>query len=322
MNVSVGSNLASCIDKTGRIWTWGNNAAGELGHGDFEPCPEPKTVALLHSKNVDLVSCGGGFVIALGHSRNHISSRSTAKQELEARFGGKRESTRERSSKKAQTTSKIGFDKARVYSPASRRIPLRQRSSGKPKREESLKTKTSAKKGYKSAHTEHLKHHRSKEEERTSELTKSVEGFSTLRTEAAWKAESDLTLEGRRIGYETVPVIEIRNKELEEQNVALKITVKNLEDRLDSAAREVSNNALDSVMRQMDDARKELEQLEEEKRFDQDVKRRQDDRIRSLEEEVHRLKLENDELRARVESDEVLDLKSANERLQDMVKSQ
>jgi hypothetical protein len=65
-DIAVGGSFALALDKNGRLWTWGANASGELGVGDYEPRASPYLLERLQSKTVVSVSCGGSFAIALG----------------------------------------------------------------------------------------------------------------------------------------------------------------------------------------------------------------------------------------------------------------
>jgi hypothetical protein len=46
----------SCAE--GQLFTWGDGVHGRLGHGDMEPCPEPRLVTSLQHRRVLNVSCG------------------------------------------------------------------------------------------------------------------------------------------------------------------------------------------------------------------------------------------------------------------------
>lgn len=54
------------VDSNGLVWTWGSNASGELGMGDFEPRITPFPVIALQGKTVTQLSCGGSYIMALG----------------------------------------------------------------------------------------------------------------------------------------------------------------------------------------------------------------------------------------------------------------
>ena len=48
------------------VWSWGSNASGELGVGDYDPRINPFPIVALQGKRVTKISCGGSFSIALG----------------------------------------------------------------------------------------------------------------------------------------------------------------------------------------------------------------------------------------------------------------
>eukprot|EP00300_Choanocystis_sp_HF-7_P020992 c20714_g1_i1.p1 GENE.c20714_g1_i1~~c20714_g1_i1.p1 ORF type:complete len:955 (-),score=218.13 c20714_g1_i1:73-2688(-) len=47
-----------CITKHGQVYTWGDSAAGQLGHGDSEICVRPKVVAELFGKTIVDIAAG------------------------------------------------------------------------------------------------------------------------------------------------------------------------------------------------------------------------------------------------------------------------
>lgn len=61
-----GSTLGAAIDVKGLLWTWGSNVSGELGVGDNEPKVHPYPVTALKKKQVNTISCGSQFIVALG----------------------------------------------------------------------------------------------------------------------------------------------------------------------------------------------------------------------------------------------------------------
>jgi alpha-tubulin suppressor-like RCC1 family protein len=46
-DVEVGASFGAVIDSRGMVWTWGSNASGELGVGDYEPRASPFPVVAL-----------------------------------------------------------------------------------------------------------------------------------------------------------------------------------------------------------------------------------------------------------------------------------
>ena len=79
VDVSVGGCFGAAIDRDGLLWTWGSNANGELGLGDYEARPYPYPVTLLKNKPVTRVACGGSFAIALGLLKDNQKSISRDK---------------------------------------------------------------------------------------------------------------------------------------------------------------------------------------------------------------------------------------------------
>ena len=74
-DVAVGASFSACIDDSGQVWTWGTNTRGELGLGDADPRMVPFPVIALKGKNVEQISCGGQFSMAIGKS---VPKRETA----------------------------------------------------------------------------------------------------------------------------------------------------------------------------------------------------------------------------------------------------
>ena len=66
--MSLGGGFGAVVDNNGLVWTWGSNASGELGMGDFEPRITPFPVIALQGKTVTSLSCGGSYIMALGRN--------------------------------------------------------------------------------------------------------------------------------------------------------------------------------------------------------------------------------------------------------------
>lgn len=79
-DVAIGGLFGVVLDARGCLYSWGSNANGELGTGDFESRATPCLVEGLQSKTVAKVSCGGAYVMALGGGSNE---ESPSKQRLE-----------------------------------------------------------------------------------------------------------------------------------------------------------------------------------------------------------------------------------------------
>ena len=68
-NLSLGKgrdSFGTAIDADGFLYSWGDNQTGQLGLGDFSARKIPTKVNQLRKKRVNLVQCGGSFVVALG----------------------------------------------------------------------------------------------------------------------------------------------------------------------------------------------------------------------------------------------------------------
>ena len=65
-DITVGGSFGSALDVNNMVWSWGSNASGELGVGDYDPRVNPFPVVALQGKRVTKISCGGSFTIALG----------------------------------------------------------------------------------------------------------------------------------------------------------------------------------------------------------------------------------------------------------------
>lgn len=71
--MSIGGCFGAALDRDGMVWTWGSNANGELGTGDFEASSHPCPVTHLKHKPVSKIACGGAFAIALGKVKDPSS---------------------------------------------------------------------------------------------------------------------------------------------------------------------------------------------------------------------------------------------------------
>jgi alpha-tubulin suppressor-like RCC1 family protein len=59
-------SFGAALDTDGFVYSWGDNQTGQLGLGDFSARKLPTKINQLRKKKVNLVSCGAGFVVALG----------------------------------------------------------------------------------------------------------------------------------------------------------------------------------------------------------------------------------------------------------------
>lgn len=66
IDIDIGIGFGLAIDKNGNVWSWGSNSSGCLGTGDLDSKSQPYPILELQNKVVTQVSCGAGFVIALG----------------------------------------------------------------------------------------------------------------------------------------------------------------------------------------------------------------------------------------------------------------
>jgi hypothetical protein len=64
VQISCGGRHAAALDKEGKLWTWGENAGGCLGHGDAENRGLPTCVAKSQDLVLEQVACGYGHTLA------------------------------------------------------------------------------------------------------------------------------------------------------------------------------------------------------------------------------------------------------------------
>lgn len=65
-DLEVGGCFGAAIDASKRVWTWGTNSSGELGHGDFSQRRTPTLIASINKRHIKTIACGANFVVALG----------------------------------------------------------------------------------------------------------------------------------------------------------------------------------------------------------------------------------------------------------------
>jgi hypothetical protein len=69
VSVACGESHALCIDRRGRLYSWGSNAEGQLGNGTTKDSPRPRPVRLLQAGGAGGSggSGGSGGAIDLGY---------------------------------------------------------------------------------------------------------------------------------------------------------------------------------------------------------------------------------------------------------------
>ena len=77
---SVGAFFGAAIEDTGKVWTWGSNANGELGLGAEEPQGKISQNTFFNEKHVENIACGGSFAIAMGDvvKPNHATRKASS----------------------------------------------------------------------------------------------------------------------------------------------------------------------------------------------------------------------------------------------------
>ena len=63
MDFAIGGFFGAAVDRYGKVYTWGNNANGELGQGSTKSLKCPTEIPEI--KNVDRLYCGQNFVFAV-----------------------------------------------------------------------------------------------------------------------------------------------------------------------------------------------------------------------------------------------------------------
>lgn len=65
LRVTCGNDFSACISESGRLYTWGRNTFGNLGHGDTEQRNTPAIVTALSELAIIDVSCGAKHMMAV-----------------------------------------------------------------------------------------------------------------------------------------------------------------------------------------------------------------------------------------------------------------
>jgi len=110
IDFGIGGCFGVFVDTEQKIYSWGSNASGELGLGDFEPREKPEIIGFLKDKKITQVSCGGSYVIALGQT---FSEKIENDQENILQFGTKTNLGTFEENK--QSFTKNDNDKSEVY---------------------------------------------------------------------------------------------------------------------------------------------------------------------------------------------------------------
>lgn len=69
VHASIGRSSGACVDREGKVWTWGYNEQAQLGLVDTEPRCIPTLVKPIKKKHVYAVAVGAGHVIAIGENK-------------------------------------------------------------------------------------------------------------------------------------------------------------------------------------------------------------------------------------------------------------
>lgn len=65
LKISCGAFHAAAVTDKGRVYTWGQDACGQLGHGGGGDVVEPKIVEFLRKMDVTSVACGDSHSLFL-----------------------------------------------------------------------------------------------------------------------------------------------------------------------------------------------------------------------------------------------------------------
>ena len=67
--IGLGQKSIAALNSSGQLMTWGDNASGQLGHGDFDIRAFPQQVAEIKRRHIEYMAIGSNFSIALGRRR-------------------------------------------------------------------------------------------------------------------------------------------------------------------------------------------------------------------------------------------------------------
>ena len=68
--VVCGSAYSAALMDSGKLYTWGRNSHGQLGHGDRESSAVPRALESMHRRHVHQIACGAAHMVALTTARD------------------------------------------------------------------------------------------------------------------------------------------------------------------------------------------------------------------------------------------------------------
>lgn len=68
--VVCGSAYSAALMDSGKLYTWGRNAHGQLGHGDRDSSAIPRPLESMHRRHVHQIACGAAHMLALTTARD------------------------------------------------------------------------------------------------------------------------------------------------------------------------------------------------------------------------------------------------------------
>ena len=80
---SVNSPFAIAIEKSGKVYSWGSNTLGQLGHGDQRVRKLPTQIQSLKRKTITQLSIGHNYVVMLGRD---VSQEEQQKKKLKRKM--------------------------------------------------------------------------------------------------------------------------------------------------------------------------------------------------------------------------------------------
>lgn len=80
---STNSPFAVALEKSGKVYSWGSNTLGQLGHGDQRVRKLPTQIQSLKRKTINKMSIGHNFVVMLGRD---VSQAEQEKKKLKRKM--------------------------------------------------------------------------------------------------------------------------------------------------------------------------------------------------------------------------------------------